>query len=120
MVLDNNIKLWTEGDELLAFLRLEAFAGPAQGPSVDIPPSAAVSGPLSGVKRSIDKVPCVLAHGKRNGARITDRNHRQLAQNGLHRQNVKHLLVTLALIHNTGAAVQKPVCDKKKIIFRNI
>jgi hypothetical protein len=33
----------TEGDVQVAFTPLEAFAEPAQGPLVDVPPSAAVS-----------------------------------------------------------------------------
>ncbi len=40
----------------VTFSLLEAFVGPAQGPSVDVPPSAAVSGSLVGVKRRVDKV----------------------------------------------------------------
>jgi hypothetical protein len=52
---------------------------------------------------------------KRNGSRVTNRNHRlrQLAQNRLHGDNVKHLLVSLVLIHNMESAVQKPVCDRQ-------
>jgi hypothetical protein len=62
---------------------LEAFAGlgPAQGPRVDVPLSAAVSGSFDGVKRRVDKVPTVLAHCKRNGSRVTDWNDGQLAEN---------------------------------------
>ena len=47
----------------VSFSLLEAFAGPAQGPRVDVPPSVAagVSGSLAGVKRRVDKVPSVLA-----------------------------------------------------------
>ena len=116
MFLDINTHIRFEGNDRNAqvfFSLLEAFAGPAQSPRVDVPPSAAVSGSLAGVKRRVDKVPSVLAHCKRNGSRVTNRNHRQLTQNRLHRDNVKHLLVSLALIHNTGSAIQKPICNRK-------
>ncbi len=41
--LDNNLKCIPEGDPTGRVLLLEAFAGPAQGPRVDVPPSAAVA-----------------------------------------------------------------------------
>jgi hypothetical protein len=42
MGLDNNFNDKTEGDQHVAFSLLEAFAGPAQGKRVGVPPSAAV------------------------------------------------------------------------------
>jgi hypothetical protein len=44
--------------------------------------------------------------------RSANRDHRQFAQNRLHRYNVNHLINSLALIHKTGSAVQQPVCKK--------
>ncbi len=74
MFIDITTHIWFEGNgsnAQVSFLLLEAFAGPAQGPRVDVPPSAAVSGSLAGqgVKRRVDKVPSVLANCNRNGAR---------------------------------------------------
>ncbi len=59
-----------ENNPQVAFSLLEAFAGPAQGQRVDVP-SAAVSFKLAGVKRRVDKVASILAHCKRNCARVT-------------------------------------------------
>ncbi len=39
-------------------------------------------------------------------------NDGQLPKDGFHWENVKHLTVLLALIHDTGAAIQKPLCAK--------
>jgi len=39
-------------------------------------------------------------------------NDRQLPKDGFHWENVKHLTVRLALIHDTGTAIQKPSCAK--------
>ena len=36
----------------------------------------------------------------------------QLAKDGFHWENVKHLAVLLALIYDTGTAIQKPLCAK--------
>jgi len=36
----------------------------------------------------------------------------QLAKDGFHWEYVKHLAVLLALIHDTGTAIQKPLCAK--------
>ncbi len=52
MFLDITLHLRFEGNgrnAQITFSLLEAFAGPAQGPRVDVPPSAAVSGSLAGV-----------------------------------------------------------------------
>ncbi len=38
----------------------------------------------------------------------------------VHREYVKHLLVTLAHIHNAGTAVLKPVRKNKSDVFRCI
>lgn len=84
MFLDINTHIRFEGNDRnaqVSFSNLEAFAGPAQSPRVDVPPSAAVSGSLAGVKRRVDKVPSVLAHCKRNGSSVTDGNDGQLAKN---------------------------------------
>ena len=119
MFLDINTHIRFEGNDRnaqVSFSNLEAFAGPAQSPRVDVPPSAAVSGSLAGVKRRVDKVPSVLAHCKRNGSSVTEWNDGQLAKNRRHWEDVKHLAVTLSLINNTGPAVQHPVCKQ----FRHI
>ncbi len=51
------------------------------------------------------------------GARVTNWNDGQrLAKNRLHWEDVKHLAVTLALINNTGSAVQHPVCNRRIIL----
>ena len=83
MVLDFLFKVLSRRRPAGRVLLLEAFAGPAQGPRVDVPPSAAVSGSLAGVKRRGDKVPSVLAHCKRYGnygSRVTDWNDGQLSR----------------------------------------
>ncbi len=36
----------------------------------------------------------------------------QLAKDGFHWENVKHLAVLLALIHDAGTAIQQPLCAK--------
>ena len=43
---------------------------------------------------------------------FTNWNDRQLPKDGFHWENVKHLTVRLALIHDTGTAIQKPSCAK--------
>ena len=68
MFLDINTHIRFEGNDRnaqVSFSNLEAFAGPAQSPRVDVPPSAAVSGSLAGVKRRVDTVPSVwrIANG---------------------------------------------------------
>ncbi len=115
MFLDITTHIRFEGNGRTAqvsFSLLEAFAGPSQGQRVDVPTSAAVSGSLAGVKRHVDKVPSVLSHCKRNDSCVTDWNDGQLAKNRRYWEDVKHLAVTLALINNTGSAVQHPVCNK--------
>jgi hypothetical protein len=56
MFFDGKLNSWTEEDPQVVFPLLEAFAGPAQGPCVDAPPSAAVSLSLFGVKCHVDKI----------------------------------------------------------------
>ena len=48
-------------------------------------------------------------------------NDRQLPKDEFHWENVKHLTVRLALIHDAGTAIQKPNCAKttKIRIFKN-
>jgi hypothetical protein len=43
MFLDNILNFRIEGNAQVTFSLLEVFAGPAQGPRADVPPSAAVS-----------------------------------------------------------------------------
>jgi hypothetical protein len=66
----------------------------------------------------------VLPHGIWNRSSITNWNDRQLPKDGFDWENVKHLTVLLALIHDTGTAIQKPLCaktaKKKKKKFRRI
>ena len=81
MFLDINTHIRFEGNDRnaqVSFSNLEAFAEPAPSPRVDVPPSAAVSRSLAGVKRRVDSV---LAHCKRNGSSVTDWNDGQLAKN---------------------------------------
>jgi hypothetical protein len=83
MFLDITTHIQFEGNDRnaqVSFSLLEAFAGPAQSPRVDVPPSAAVSASLAGVKRRVDTVPSVLAHCKRNGSSVTEWNDGQLAK----------------------------------------
>jgi hypothetical protein len=54
----------------------------------------------------------VLPHGIWNRSCIANRNDEQLSENVSHQENVKHLIVLLALIHDTGTALQKPLCLK--------
>ena len=114
MFLDITTHIRFEGNDRNAQVSFSLLE--AQSPRVDVPPSAAVSGSLAGVKRRVDTVPSVLAHCKRNGSSVTDWNDGQLAKNRRHWEDVKHLAVTLALINNTGPAVQHPVCKQ----FRHI
>jgi hypothetical protein len=55
---------WKYGGDSKQFpsLLLEGFARPAQGPRIDVPPSAAVSRSLSGIKCRADKVLCMTVH----------------------------------------------------------
>jgi hypothetical protein len=55
----------------------------------------------------------------RNRSCIANRNDGQLPEDVFHWENVKHLLVHLALIYDTGTAIQKPLCaTTTKIRFR--
>ena len=101
---------------------LAAFAGPAQGPSVDVPPPTTVTGSLPCIEGCTDKVCRVLPHGIWNRSCIANWDDGQLPKDGFHWKNVKHLTVLLALIDYTGAAIQKPLCaETAKIrIFRYI
>ncbi len=91
---------------------LAAFVGPAQGPRIDVPPPTTVTGSLPCIEGCTDKVCRVLPHGIWNRSCITNWNDRQLSKDGFHWENVKHLTVRLALIHDTGTAIQKPSCAK--------
>jgi hypothetical protein len=53
----------------------------------------------------------VLPHGIWNRSCIANWDDWQL-KDGFHWENVKHLAVLLALIHDTGTAIQKPLCAK--------
>ena len=79
MFLDINTHIRFEGNDRNAQVSFSLLE--AQSPRVDVPPSAAVSGSLAGVKRRVDTVPSVLAHCKRNGSSVTDGNDGQLAKN---------------------------------------
>ena len=85
--------------EIVSFLA--AFTRPAQGPRVDIPPAASVTGTLLGIKCCINKVLRVLPHGIWNRSCIANRNDGQLPEDVFHWENVKHLLVHLQLIYDT-------------------
>ncbi len=91
---------------------LAAFAGPAQGPSVDVPPTTTVTGSLPCIEGCTDKVCRVLPHGIWNRSCIANWDDGQLAKDVFQWENVKHLAVLLALIHDTGTAIQKPLCAK--------
>ena len=83
MFLDITTHIRFEGNDRnaqVSFSNLEAFAGPAQSPRVDVPPSAAVSGSLAGVKRRVDTVPSVLANCKQNDSSANEWNDLQLAK----------------------------------------
>ncbi len=79
---------------------------------VDIVPPATVIGFLPCIKCSTDKVLRVLPHGIWNRSCIANQNDGQLSENVFHWENVKQLTVLLALIHDTGTAIQKPLCAK--------
>jgi len=79
MFLDITTHIRFEGNDRNAQVSFSLLE--AQSPRVDVPPSAAVSGSLAGVKRRVDTVPSVLAHCKRNGSSVTDWNDGQLAKN---------------------------------------
>jgi hypothetical protein len=55
----------------------------------------------------------VLPHGIWNRSCIANWDDGQLAKDVFQSwENVKHLAVLLALIHDTGTAIQKPLCAK--------
>ena len=83
-----------------------------QGPSVDVPPTTTVTGSLPCIEGCIDKVGRVLPHGTWNRSCIANWGDGQLPKDGFHWENVKHLTVRLALIHDTGTAIQKSLCAK--------
>jgi hypothetical protein len=68
--------------------------------------------PAPSLRYCTDKVCRVLPHGIWNHFCITNWNDRQLPKDGFHWENVKHLTVLLALIHDTRTAIQKPLCAK--------
>ncbi len=45
----------------------------------------------------------------------TNWNDWQLSKNGFHWENVKHLIIMLVLVQDTGAAVQKSFCAKLEV-----
>ena len=102
--------------EIVSFLA--AFTRPAQGPRVDIPPAASVTGTLLGIKCCSNKVLRVLPHGIWNRSSIANRNDGQLPEDVFHWENVKDLLVYLALIYDMRSAIQKPLCAKTTRIKR--
>ena len=55
--------------------------GPLHGPTVDVPPSIAVTSTLLRVAGGSSKVACLLAHGEWNCASFTNRHKRQSTQN---------------------------------------
>ncbi len=89
---------------------LAAFAGPAQGPRVDVPPPTTVAGSLPGIEGCTDKVCSVLPHGIWNRSCITNWNDRQLPKDGFHWENVKHLTVLLAIFSQESGAVSDLFC----------
>jgi hypothetical protein len=64
------------------------------------------------IEGCVDKVCRVLPHGIWSRSCITNWNDRQLPKDGFHWEDVKHLTVRPALIHDTGTAIQKPLCAK--------
>jgi hypothetical protein len=80
--------------------------------AVDVPPSTTVTGSLPCIEGCTDKVCRVLQHRICNRSCIANWNDGQHPKDGLHWGNVKHLTVLLALIHDTGTAIQKPLCAK--------
>ena len=88
---------------------LAAFAGPGQGPSVDVPPPTTVTSSIPCIEGCIDKVCRVLPHGIWNRSCIANWDDGQLPKDGFHWKNVNHLTVLLALIDYTGTAIQKPL-----------
>ena len=102
MYLYYRFKICRMGGWISSFLA--AFARPAQGPRIDIPPPATVTGSLPCIECSADKILRVLSHGIWNRSCIANWNDGQLSKNGFHWENVKHLISRLALIHDSGTA----------------
>jgi hypothetical protein len=125
MYLDCRFKIGRTRDKAFSFLA--AFARPAQGPRVDIPPPASVTGPLSGIECSPDKTLRVLTHASAvwNRSCVSNWYDRQLSENRFHWEHVKHLIIRPTFINDVGTAGQEPLCTKhlkleQLALFRHI
>ena len=73
---------------------------PLHSPTVDVPPSIAITSILLRVTGCSRKISCLLAHRKRNGARFTNRHQPQSTQDGSYGHDVQNLGLHAALVNN--------------------
>ena len=84
------------------------LAGPAQGPTVDIPPPATVSSLFCAIECCSHKILCTAPHRKRDSACISHQHDWKLAENRRYRQHIEDLLTDATPIYDGGSAVVEP------------
>ena len=85
--------------------------GPLHGPTVDVPPSIAVTSTLLRVAVGSRKVSCLLAHGEQNCAGCTNRHKRQSTQYWSNGNYIQNLLLHAAFVNNSWVALVQPSCQ---------